>query len=297
MFKNILIPLDGTKLAESVLPLVEYLAGKSGSKITLIHIIEHNAPSEIHGEHHLSLPDEATRYLNGLKNRLPASLEIDCHVHSIEVGKVAPSISEHAIEFNCDLIIMCAHGHKRIEQKIFGSISQQVINYGRVPVLVTDPKAVMRDDYFTNKRILVPLDGNEEHERGLYFAKIFARLTGSTLYLLMVVYTYEVLPGTKATTSRFIPGTTSYLLDLEEENAEKYIGNLTNTVRQEGYDVMFEVRRGDPVKIIVQTSQRIGADMIVMGTHGRVGSDAFWSGSITARIFDNTNIPLLLAPI
>ena len=61
--------------------------------------------------------------------------------------------------------------------------------------------------------------------------------------------------------------------------------------------MIIEVRRGDPVKIIVQNSKRIGADIMVIGTNGKAGYGALWLSSITFRIFDKTSIPLLLAPI
>ena len=55
MFKHILIPLDGSRLAETVLPAGVYLAGVLGSTVTLLHVIERDAPQEVHGERHLQI--------------------------------------------------------------------------------------------------------------------------------------------------------------------------------------------------------------------------------------------------
>jgi nucleotide-binding universal stress UspA family protein len=59
MFKHLLVPLDGSRLAEAALPAAACLAEQLGASITLIHIIERDASGEIHGERHLTTPDEA----------------------------------------------------------------------------------------------------------------------------------------------------------------------------------------------------------------------------------------------
>jgi nucleotide-binding universal stress UspA family protein len=61
MFKHILVPLDGSQLAEAALPIAESLAGVLGAKVTLIHIIEKGAPGQVHGQPHLRDSAEAAR--------------------------------------------------------------------------------------------------------------------------------------------------------------------------------------------------------------------------------------------
>ncbi len=63
MFKNILVPLDGSKLSEASLAAAVVLAQTLKSTVTLLHIIEQDAPTEVHKEHHLTKPDEAEAYL------------------------------------------------------------------------------------------------------------------------------------------------------------------------------------------------------------------------------------------
>ena len=59
MFKHILVPLDGSMLAQAALPAAAYLSGKFNASVTLVHIIEKNAPREIHGQPHLRDAAEA----------------------------------------------------------------------------------------------------------------------------------------------------------------------------------------------------------------------------------------------
>ena len=63
MFKHILLPLDGSQLAEAALPVVVYLADKLKAQVTLLHIIEKNAPASVHGQRHLTNEAEACQYL------------------------------------------------------------------------------------------------------------------------------------------------------------------------------------------------------------------------------------------
>ena len=59
MLKHLLVPLDGSRLAEAALPAASFVAGRLGARVTLLHVIERDAPQEIHGERQLSEPEEA----------------------------------------------------------------------------------------------------------------------------------------------------------------------------------------------------------------------------------------------
>jgi nucleotide-binding universal stress UspA family protein len=64
-----------------------------------------------------------------------------------------------------------------------------------------------------------------------------------------------------------------------------------------GLTVTAEVGRGDPTAMILETSKRSLTDLIVLGTHGRSGLDAFWSASVAPRIAQKTPVPVLLVPV
>src|SRR5574342_275959 len=106
MFKSILIPLDGSHLAEAALPAAASLAEKLNAPVTLLHVNEQNAPEAVHHERHLTRPEEAESYLEDLvKQSFPAGLKANWHVHRMEVKDVTASIVEHTSEFAPDLII------------------------------------------------------------------------------------------------------------------------------------------------------------------------------------------------
>ncbi|MGB7292864.1 MAG: universal stress protein [Thermodesulfobacteriota bacterium] len=297
MFKHILIPLDGSKMAESVMPIALFLSEHCKSEITLIHIIERHAPTKIHSDRHIRFPEEALTYLENVKTYFPDRLNVSYHVHTTEVGHVAQSLADHANELDCDLIVMCTHGRIRLQQLLFGTIAQQTINIGNIPVLVIHPDAFLDSKPFSCSKMLVPLDISEEHEKGIKTARGLATVLGCSLYVIVVIQTLATLSGPMATESRLAPVATAEMLELEEEKALNYLKGLTSEISSDGIPVSGEVARGEPSDIIAKTALEIRADLIVMGTHGKAGADAFWSGSVTPRVFNRTNIPLLLVPI
>ena len=164
MFKRLIIPLDGSPLSEAVLPTAIHLALKLQASVTLIHVIERNAPRQVHGKPHLATPQEAEPYLAEVQRRLfPSGIPVEVHVHSMAIADVAESIVEHAREFGSDLVTMCTHGRGGLRKLLFGSIAQQVAAAG-VPVLLVRPVEGGSPPVPCGGPILVPLDGTEVRE-------------------------------------------------------------------------------------------------------------------------------------
>src|SRR5512140_3482666 len=195
MFKHLLVPLDGSKLAEAALPAAVLLSKALGATVTLLHIIEKDAPQEIHGDRHLTNNDDACRYLDDVAQKFfPPEMEVETHVHTEEVKDVARSIVDHSGEFAPDLIVLCAHGAGGWREVMVGSIAQQVIGLGKTPILLVRPGEAGTDVPSLHK-ILVPLDGDASHEACLPLAAELAQRLGASLSLLNVVHTLGTLPG------------------------------------------------------------------------------------------------------
>ena len=298
MFKRLLVLLDGSPLAETALPVAASLAHLTHADVTLLHIIERNAPTEVHNVRHLANVDEAGTYLDEVAQRsFPASLHVDNHVHTSAVDDVARSIVEHAVELRSDLIVMCAHGHGGPRRFLFGSNAQQIIALGKTPVLLIPPRLSGTTPEFNCRRILVPLDGNPDHEQGLPVAIDLAQTCQAAIHLVEVVPKRETLTDEKAATGKLLPLTTTALLDMQQRDAGSYLQNQIAKIQTAGVSVSAEVSRGDPVTTVVEAAKQAGADLIVLGTHGKTGLDAFWSGSITPRVLEQSSTPLLLVRI
>ncbi len=297
MFKHLLVPLDGSLLAEAALPPAIFLAQLLQAPLTLVHLIEHRAPTEVHGEHHLTNSEEARAYLEEVAARFPPEIRVEIHIHTSEVSDVARSIVEHVDELGSDLIVMCTHGHGGLRSWLFGSIAQQVLSLGTSPVLLVQPDKSEFAPPFTCKRLLVPLDGNPEHEQGLPVAARLAQSCQAALHLVMVVPTRDTLSGERASTARLLPRAMSALLDMTQQGAEEYLHHHVTRLQAEGLPVTASVRRGAPAAVIGRSAREAETNLIVLGTHGKTGMDAFWSGSVTPRLLSRTHIPLLLVRV
>lgn len=294
MFKHILVPLDGSTLAEAALPAAVSLASTHKVPVTLLHVIEQDAPGEIHHDRHLTDPAEAEEYLKEIARRF--ELQAETHVHTAPVADVAASIVSHAAdEISPDLIILTSHGHGGMRDLLFGSIAQQVAAAGGIPVLLLKPAEPPAP--FALRRILIPLDNESIHDGVLPTAKALAQAYGAQLDLLCVIPTRATDSGEHAAVGTLLPMTAAAYLDIAEEIAQEHFQVHVNEFKKAGISATAEIERGDPAPVIAKTAERLEADLILFGTHGTVGLDAFWNRSVTAAVARQTHIPLLLVPL
>ncbi|NMB54150.1 MAG: universal stress protein [Leptolinea sp.] len=300
MYRHILVPLDGSHLAESVLPVVRNLARKINARVTLIHIIEEDAPENIHGDHHIKTDKEACQYLEQVAGQLrTVGIDTQTHVHTTCVADLAESIVEHATEFDHDLIVLCTHGEEGWKDRMVGSIAQQVIGMGRLPVLLLQPQG--EDETPPPEKIfqkfLLALDGKEDHEAGVEKSIELAAALKAGLHLLTVVETFSSLRGSEAAMGMLLPAATTAMLDIAEEDAKDRLLEKAEYLQKKGFPVSLDVHRGDPVQWIIKDANSHQCDLIVLGTHGKSGMKAFWAGSSAPKIPELTRIPLLLIPV
>lgn len=298
MFKSILVPLDGSKLAETAFPAAISLAQTLGAPITLLHIIEKDAPREVHSEHHLTQASEAVTYLKNIaQDPTVKDVTVETHVHTAETEDVAASIIQHASEeFKPDLIVMCSHGSGGFRDLLFGSIAQQVVAGGKTPLLLLQPKSNNAQS-FAIRRILVPLDSESVHDESLHYARELATAYKAELYLLTVIPTFATLRGKEAAVSSMLPITATAFLDIREGTAKEHLQTHLDEFLAVGFNVNAEIGRGDPTDIICATATRIGADLILLSTHRKAGMNAFWARSVAPNVVRKTHIPLLLVPL
>lgn len=298
MFKHILVPVDGSLMAEAALPAAAFLAEKLRARVTLMHVVERHAPDEVHGQPHLKHAQDAERYLKlAAKHYFSKQVTVACHVHTDLVDDVAGSIVAHADELEHDLVIMCSHGRGAALHLFLGSIAQKVIARGSRPVLITHPDPQGKPPAFSCRHILVPLDDDPEHLKALPVSKEVARACAATLHLTYVIPDLTTLSGEKAVASRMLPGTTKRALELATQDAERYFRELEEGLRKEGFEASAHVLRGNPAGMILEAANLAEIGLVVLGTHGKTGMDAFWSGSVAHRICSQSRVPLLLVPV
>src|SRR5262245_44417199 len=134
---DLLVPLDGSPAAEAVLPAAITLARRLPATIMLLHVIERQAPTTVHGETHLTDEAAAEQYLTDVAGRIASEgIPVSWHVHEAPVGNVPLSIAAHAAEHGADLILLSAHGHGDPRSWLNGAVAQGVIRHAAPPVLL-----------------------------------------------------------------------------------------------------------------------------------------------------------------
>lgn len=295
MYRRLLVPLDGSRLAETVLPVAASLGKACGATVLLLHVLERGAPAAVHGDRHLRARDEAEAYLDEIASALrQGGVAVETHAHEVPEGHVPRSIAAHADEEGADLIVLCTHGSSGVHQMLFGSVAQQVLSKGNVPVLLTRPPADGQTPPFQPARILVPLDRTQFAEKALPPAVDIANLLGASIHLVTVVPTVGTTTGELQAVAQGLPTTTRAALDLQEEETRDYLEGVAERLRAEGLTVSTEVRRGDIPAALAEEAAEPDVGLVVVATHGRAGVRAAFAGSIADRLLGRTHVPVVL---
>lgn len=295
---RLLVPLDGSATAESVLPVIETLASQINSRVLLLHVIERKAPEHIHGERHLREVEEAESYLRSIRERL-SSKGIDCsvHVHPNHVGDVARSILEHAGEGETGAIVLCTHGRGGLRDVIYGSIAQQVLANGFWPVLLIPAPMASREDGYKLRKILLPVDPSHSSDLALDRALFFSSLFSATLHLLCIVPEKEDLRGRDRLPGRYLFRSTSAVLNMAHENARSLLEDMRQKCAALGISTQAENLRGDAAAEIASYVHSHDIDLLIMASHGRAGFEAFLSRSTTPLLMARVACPMFTVRI
>jgi nucleotide-binding universal stress UspA family protein len=284
MFAHLLVPLDGSGLAERVVPATRAIAGRFGARVTLLHVLERRPPAGVHGDRHLSTAGDAAAYLRALAVREFSGVRVAVHVHEPAAPDVPAAIADHAAELGADVIVLCTHGWGGARALLFGSVAEQVMGRGTTPVLLLRPATAA--PALDSARVLVPLDGSRPSEAALAPARAVA--------LVMVVPTVTTVPEERAPAALLLPGATAAALEMEEDAAAAYLGDLVARMRAGGVRATACLERGDPAVQVVAFADRLDVGLVVMATHGRSGMRAVWAGSVAFRIVRGSARPMLL---
>ncbi len=293
---RILVPLDGSALAETPLALAEELAGLLDAELALLHVVERGAPTHVHGQPHLHRPHDATRYLDvvaeGLRRR---GVRVVAHVHEPAIGDVAAGIAQHADELAVGLILLCTHGSGGLRDLLLGSIAQQTLRLTTRPVLVVRPEGPASG--LDCGHWIVALDPVVHGPGALPLTTMLARKCGARLHLLTVVPTRTSLPPERGAPAIFAPSATADVLEMEAQDMRRYMDSLLETLRAEGVEASTEVRRGSATQETLDVMARQAVGLLVIATHGHAGVPGVLSGSFAAAVVPRVSSPVLLVPL
>ncbi len=301
VWNTLLVPLDGSPLAEAALPYTVTLARASGARVLLLTVLESEPIRAlvIGGDENLRAQVEAVwrtpaeGYLAGIAARL-AVRSVRAESKAV-VGEPVDQILAEADDEDATMIVMATHGRGGLQRLLVGSVADKVMRMSTRPVLLVRPPREVPaagDEPVPIERIAVPLDGSELAEAAIPVAVDLARMCKARLLLFRAESLAQslVMPFDL---SGYVPD----LATLDEQiaaAAEEYLrqarARLPETVPSETRLV-----RGTPAVALIEALERERVDLVVMSTHGRGGLRRFVLGSMTERVI-HAGLPTLIVP-
>ena len=265
--------------------------------MTLVHLIERNPPHQIHGEHHLSNPEEAERYLSELGRRVFAGRSASrpacaCDRDYRRAHGPSPNTRPNSVPTSSSCARMarlaCAHCCSAV-------LGKEWCGFERCPGLADPPGRRRHRTYSQRASSAGLLDGNVVDGQSLPLAVALAKVCGVELHLVVVVPTLRTLSGVGAASGLFMPATTRTILQLAHADASEYLSRQIAMLQAEDLHVWSgEVLRGEPSEIIVKTARVVAPDIIVLDIHDERGPAGFWSNNAVSKVASSTDVPLLL---
>jgi nucleotide-binding universal stress UspA family protein len=276
MYDKVIVPLDGSRLAEVALPYAEEIAGKVGCAIILLTVLESEEAQE-NREHHAYTTKivEATRR------------HVEKYVHNPErnainvgsatrVGNAAEGIIDYINSGTLDLIVMATHGRSGVSRWAMGSVADKVVRATtRQPLLLIRANKGGFPDVRAKrilKKALVPLDGSRLSESVVPYVTALAQKLNMEITLLQI------------TTKN----------NHTDTNAEDYLQGWCRRFEENGVSASYEIRAGAPADQIIDIADELVMDMVTMSTHGQNAINLWPLGSVAQKVLLAGSTPLLL---
>jgi nucleotide-binding universal stress UspA family protein len=296
MYKKILVPLDGSKISESVLPHARAFATALNIPVHLLQVIdpETRIPSVAAQQDRSNniLTGEREHngdYLKEISTSFPDPAAVSC---SVRIGKAAEVIIKVAATNLDTLIAMTTHGRSGVRRWLLGSVAEKVLHGADNDVLlIRTIEAIERKGAAVHlERLVVPLDGSKLAEQAVPCAVELAKKMNLELILLRVY----LMPGVAYPTGSYAPNWK--LLDREtRERASEYLQETIRQLRNEGFDrVSSMVLEGSAAEKIIDVGRENSGSLIAMSTHGASGVGRWVVGSITERVIRHSDNAVLV---
>jgi nucleotide-binding universal stress UspA family protein len=296
MFKNIIVPLDGSRLAEAALPYAMSFAQAFVSTVSLVHVLQR---SEL-----FWVTDENRRYIDALEERARNAAQHYLDEKAKEIGSKAIRVSSTIVDGapaevlsaygarpadTGDLIALSTHGRGGLGRFFLGSVTDRILQSATTPLLIVRPK----DDGIVHAAqlasLIVPLDGSALAETILPVVIEVARGLSLRVNLVQIVPVGSVMYG--GVESMYAGN----LLQEMQDSAEAYLERIAENLRVEGLlvdkQVMLHHHAGAGV---VDLAKDLGGSLIAISTHGRTGFDRWMLGSVTDHVVRTGGSPVLV---
>lgn len=296
MYERIVVPLDGSEIAEQVLPYVSLFAKAFGSEVELLRCIEPVSPEIADPAHGVFLDKVVESFLARARDYLGkvsepirrSGVAVSCATFE---GDPATKILDEAEKDASTLIAMSTHGRSGMTRWVLGSVTSKVLQVTDNPMLVVHPQAGAAAGSIRLSNLIVPLDGSKVAEQILPHAVAVTKALAQKVVLVRVTpspsdyYRYMEYPvGRYQDFSKEV-----------DEGGQKYLQAIAATLTQQGIDrIEHRLMHGQPAAAVVDVVKEVPESLVAMTTHGRSGVGRWVLGSVADRVVRHTGAPVLL---
>jgi nucleotide-binding universal stress UspA family protein len=303
MTQRILVPLDGSDLAEQAIPWADELAVALDAEVELLQVVDRlhaeDREAEIEFNRRLRvassvaapaeewqtqrLESEALLSLSRARSKFPRARPIEL---TVSKGLAPEAIVAHAQASQAAMVVMASHGRTGLTRAVLGSIAGHVIRESGIPVFIVRRDLLMPPHAPT--RVLVPLDMSVLAEAALDRLLPLAR---GMRWKVVLVSAADLPPQTLPVQGAAIPlGRAPEHVPAEVED---YLLRVKDELRKEGIDAEVRVETGDPVQAILHTADVARVGLIAISTHGRNGIGRWLLGSVAEAVISRSTVPVL----
>lgn len=298
MIQHVLVPLDGSPLAESALTHARAVARAFGAKITLLRVQEPNAKGPggvVDALRSRFARAECGSYVEGLVKRLR---DQGLRANGVAAeGDPSEEILRTARDSGVDLLVLSWHGRGGPEDPVLGATALKVLARSPVSVLLT--RAAVRAEgtdgtsEIRYRRIMAPLDCSQRAHWALLQAMPLAQAQSSELLLVHVVS-----PPTFARRTPPLPHEIALARQLAEEDrrlAERYLADTRRSLGAGGLSVRtLLLESSQVVQTLDRAAREEDVDLVVVSAHGISGLAPWPYGSVADRLIHYGGKPLLV---
>jgi nucleotide-binding universal stress UspA family protein len=300
MLGKILLPLDGSELAETAIPYVRDLAGQLEAEVYLLHACppEHKPFLRMHQTYLNDLAD-------GLRRKIKADWQLsgDPKIQAeVILDEPVNAIFEYIKQKSISMVALTSHGASGPLAWAIGNVADKVVRGAGIPVLLIRIKEgrIVPEKKGLIQKILLPLDNSDASKIAIPYAVQLAKKLKSSIALFSVVQTIY----TQAIYTQNIggggmgPGFGSNfdLIDVETKKfTDEYLMGIADEIRKEGVEVTQTCLVGmDAAFEILEMEKKSQPDLVVMATRGRSNISRWVFGSVAEKILREGDSPILM---
>jgi nucleotide-binding universal stress UspA family protein len=301
MYKRMLVPLDGSKIAEVVLSYAIELAGRLDLHLVFLHVCGSHEPETVpmcqaYIEHMAEMALLKSREVQ-TKSGVQSGTRMVETQGEVIAGHPAEEILHYSDQNDIDLILLASHGRSGIRQWMIGNVADKILRASKVPVWLVRagiPEEIVYDEW-PKRTMLVPLDGSHLSETVFPHVEALAKQRGAEMVNVVLLRVYE---------QPFITADYAGETDWEEhvkritdrfrEISEQYLVKVKERLSNVGLNVKSEVIMGRPADEIIEYAHMTPPNLIVMTTHGHSGLGSWAFGSVSNKVLYNVRSPVFL---